>query len=82
MSATASLLLATYLLLAQEGPADSDAFDSADSDASESLTFDEVRAVYPEISRATFDAIDADRDGTLSLTEFETAVEEGYLLAR
>ena len=82
MSAIAGLILAASLILAQEESPNRDYFDDADSDANEVLTFDEIRAVLPKLSRETFDAADADHDGTLSLTEFEVGVDEGYFRER
>ena len=82
MDAISGLILAASLVLAQEESSGRDYFDDADSDANEVLTFEEIKAVFPDLSHATFDAVDLDHDGTLSLSEFEIGVDEGFFQER
>lgn len=52
-------------------------FDDADANHDAQLSFEELTAVLPEVTRAQFEALDRNADGVLDYDEFELGVDEG-----
>lgn len=68
-----ALLVSSLLVLGLSGAAlaQSADFISLDTDASGTLSFEEVRSLWPEVTREQFDASDTDGSGELNQTEYE-----------
>jgi hypothetical protein len=52
-------------------------FATVDSDKSGEVSFGELEIVMPKLTKAAFDAADADKSGGLSATEFATVSDGG-----
>jgi len=63
----ASLLVFSGIALAADKPAGQRLkFEDCDKNNKGSLTFEEAKACWPNLDRKTFDAIDANQDGTIT----------------
>ncbi len=73
---TQNLATATFILI---GAAAAVAMTTLDVDGDAMVSFEELRAAYPELTADQFEAADADADGLLTETELADARAAGLI---
>jgi len=60
-------------------PTPAEAFKQADKDADGKVTFDELKAARPRITKERFDMMDKNKDGVLTLDEMQMGPRPGMM---
>ena len=79
MPAPSRLILAATLALWGVGAVAQTVPMVVDADGNGSFSLAEIRAAYPDATKATFDRIDTNHDGKVSADELAAAVNAGIL---
>ena len=79
MNTYTNAMLVTLLVAGGVALPAGDSFDDADSNGDEVITFEEISAIIPGISRMVFFEIDSNGDGVIDETEFDVGVDLGLI---